>query len=310
MKSPQIKDRDRASIEARVAKLLKELGNPEPPLRLEDVRFLLEINLGYFQHDNTGVMQRLAHRLKVAGHQLANRPWLLIDAVKRLDLRALWVPDQKFIMIDKDQPEPKWRWLEAHEMGHKLCDWHGPFLFGDTKFTLSPECHLKLEAEANYTAGQLLFLGDKFKNEALDTQMGFGAVKQLQGRYKNTMTTTMWRFIEQRGHQQPIVGLISCHPHPSKRLESKEAPFRHFIQSPAFASRFSKVSGHDLFHQVADYCTPKTKWLIGDGEVELEDDNGDAHRFQFQTLWNHYEALTIGWHIAKKAACSISICSQ
>lgn len=122
MKSPQIKDRDRASIEARVAKLLKELGNPEPPLRLEDVRFLLEINLGYFQHDNTGVMQRLAHRLKVAGHQLANRPWLLIDAVKRLDLRALWVPDQKFIMIDKDQPEPKWRWLEAHEMGHKLCD--------------------------------------------------------------------------------------------------------------------------------------------------------------------------------------------
>ncbi len=306
MKSPQIRERDRASIEARVAKLLKELGNPEPPLRLEDVRFLLEINLGYFQHDNAGVMQRLAHRLKVAGHQLANRPWLLIDAVKRLDLRALWVPDQKFIMIDEKQPEAKWRWLEAHEMGHKLCDWHGPFLFGDTKFTLSPECHLKLEAEANYTAGQLLFLGDKFRSEASDVQMSFSSVKQLQGRYKNSLTTTLWRFIEQRGHQQPIVGLISCHPHPSKRTASGDEFCRHFIQSPAFATRFSKINGLSLFHQVAGYCKPQKGGLVGEDELELQDDDGDTHRFQFETFFNQYDALTIGWHVSKKT-CFVSL---
>ncbi|MBK8035698.1 MAG: DUF955 domain-containing protein [Verrucomicrobiaceae bacterium] len=300
MKSPQIRERDKSSIETRVAKLLKELGNPEPPLRLEDVRFLLEINLGYFQHDDAGVMKRLAHRLKVAGHQLANRPWLLIDAVKRLDLRALWVPDQKFIMIDKEQPEAKWRWLEAHEMGHKLCDWHGPFLFGDNKFTLSPECHLKLEAEANYTAGQLLFLGDKFRGEASDVKLGFSSVKQLQGRYKNTLTTTLWRFIEQRGHQQPIVGLISCHPHPSKHPASGGDLCRHFIQSPAFATRFSKINGLSLFHQVAGYCKPQKGGLVGEDELDLQDDDGDTHRFQFETFFNQYDALTLGWHISKK----------
>jgi Zn-dependent peptidase ImmA (M78 family) len=182
----------------------------------------LELNLGYFQHDDAGVLQRLAHRLKVVGHQLANRPGLLVDAVKTLDLRALWVPDQKYVMIDKTQPKPKWRWLEAHEMGHKLCDWHGDFLFGDTEFSLSPACHQKLESEANYAAGQLLFLGDRFKVEATDLALGFSSIQRLKSVYQNTMTTTMWRSIRTLQPFHSISGVCGKiqQPHRYGRLQS------------------------------------------------------------------------------------------
>lgn len=301
MKSPQIKERIRNSIEARVAKVLRELGNPPPPLRLEDVRFLLELNLGYFQQDDAGVLNRLAHRLKVAKHQLGNRPGLLIDAVKKLDLRALWVPDQKFIMIDKLQPEAKWRWLEVHEMGHKLCDWHGDFLFGDNEFTLSPDCHLKLESEANYAAGQLLFLGDRFKNEALDMPLSFRSIQDLKKIYGNTMTTTMWRYIEQLGHDCPLVGLVSCHPHASRRpVSSASTICKHFIQSPAFAGRFSKRTDVEIFNRVASYCGSQRGGPLGQELLELQDDNGDAHIFQFETFFNNYDALTLGYHLRSK----------
>jgi len=302
IKSPQIKARIRTSIETRVAKILRELGNPEPPLRLEDVRFLTELNLGYFQHDDTGVLSRLAHRLKVAGNQFANRPWLLIEAVKKLDLRALWVPDQKFIMIDKTQPEAKWRWLEAHEMGHKLCDWHGEFLFGDTDFTLSPECHQKLEGEANYAAGQLLFLGDRFKNEASDMVLGFKSIQDLKKIYQNTMTTTMWRYVEQLGYDRPLVGMISCHPHISRRDIGADpfTPCKHFIQSPAFAKQFGNLTAMEIFNLTSQYCGPQRGGPLGADEVELQDENGDVHVFQFETFFNSHDALTLGCHMRPK----------
>ena len=39
----------RQKIDRRVDKILRDLGNPEPPLRLEDVRELLRLDLGYYQ---------------------------------------------------------------------------------------------------------------------------------------------------------------------------------------------------------------------------------------------------------------------
>ena len=38
-------------IDARVERVLKGLGNPEPPLRLEDVRHLLKLGSGLIDHN-------------------------------------------------------------------------------------------------------------------------------------------------------------------------------------------------------------------------------------------------------------------
>ncbi len=40
-----------------------------------------------------------------------------------------------------------------------------PKMLGDDESTVSTSAHAKIEAEANYTAGGLLFMGDRFREE-------------------------------------------------------------------------------------------------------------------------------------------------
>src|SRR4029434_10450820 len=102
-----------ARIDERVARILRELGNPEPPLKLADVRALLQLNLGYFSGDHDGVLGRVVSRLTIAGKQVLRRPMLLAEALGKFNLRALYLPDRKRIMLDGSTPKPKHRWLEA-----------------------------------------------------------------------------------------------------------------------------------------------------------------------------------------------------
>ena len=130
-----VNDRTARDIDGRVAKVLKDLGDPDPPLRLEIVRELLELDRAYYSSSDGGALEETVHRLKVAGKQVIRRPSLLLDVVKKLDLKALWVPDRSRILIDSEIPSAKQRWGEAHEIGpgadpdlsqrppgHLLCD--------------------------------------------------------------------------------------------------------------------------------------------------------------------------------------------
>ena len=94
-----------ADIDLPVAKVLRGLGNPEPPLDLAQVRELLKLDRGYYSATNDGLLRETISRMKVAGKQLFLRPTLLKDAVTTLNLRALFLPDQRRILLDADLPQ-------------------------------------------------------------------------------------------------------------------------------------------------------------------------------------------------------------
>lgn len=125
MKNIQLRSRTRTDIDDQVAKVLRGLGNPEPPLDLRLVRELLKLDLAYYSTTaNDGLLRETVSRLKVAGKQILQRPGLLVDAVQKLSLKALYLPDQKRILLDETLPKLKHRWNEAHEVGHSLIPWH------------------------------------------------------------------------------------------------------------------------------------------------------------------------------------------
>lgn len=283
-------------IDNRVERILRGLGNPEPPLRLEDVRELLNLDLAFYTANDPGIAQETISRIRVAAIQVYKRPTLLIEAIKKLDLKALYLPDRKRILLDGDLPLKKHRWNEAHEIGHSLIPWHEEMMLGDNNQTLSFECHEQVEAEANFAAGRLLFLQDRFVEEAQSLEPTISSIRQLQTAFGNTLTTTFYRFIETFGVEQPLVGLISSHPHITRRPFDFDAnkPCRYFIQSPAFAVRFSKLSEIELFGAVSGYCGGQKGGSLGEAELILSDDNGDQHRFYFETFFNYYDALTLG----------------
>lgn len=286
-------------IDRRIERVLRDLSDPEPPLDLRQVRELLKLDRTFYTADDPSLARTVASRIRVGALQVFKRPFLLVDIVRTLDVRGFYVPDQKRILIDESQPKPKHRWLEAHEVGHSLLPWHEDAMFGDSNHTLSPGCHDVIETEANFAAGRMLFLRDRFTQEAEDHAPSLDAVKTLKPTFGNTYTTTFWRCIETWGAERPIVGLITQHPHPTKRKPDFDPtnPCRHFIQSRAFAERFSRLTEIALFEIVAKYCSPARGGSLGQTECILTDDNGDQHRFYFETFNFHYDVLTLGLYL-------------
>jgi Zn-dependent peptidase ImmA (M78 family) len=286
-------------IDQRVERVLKGLGNPEPPLRLEDIRHLLKLDRRFYTAKDPSAVQETISRIRVATIQLYERPTLIFDAIKKFSLKALYLPDRKRILLDGDLPEKKHRWNEAHEIGHSLIPWHEDMMHGDNTHTLSADCHEQVEAEANFAAGRMLFLQDRFTGEALALEPTLASVRQLHSKFGNTMSTTLYRFVEMAGEDRPIIGMITDHPHVSRRPANHDPakPCRHFIQSPAFAMRFSGMPEKDVFGAVAGYCGSQSGGPLGDSELILTDDNGDQHRFYFETFFNRYDALTLGIYL-------------
>ncbi len=172
--------------------------------------------------------------------------------------------------------------------------WHGDTMLGDSKWTLTPACHERIENEANYAAGQLLFLQDSFVRDARDSAPSISAVLRLKKRYENTITTTLWRYVEQC--DQPMIGGISDHPlRPGNGFDAGN-PFRYFVGSRRFIQEFSTTDEVDLFRRVQAYCANRGGGPLGSAEVVLIDDFGKHHLFNFETFFNQHEALTLGVH--------------
>ncbi len=291
----------RADIDERVQRVLRGLGNPEPPLRLGDVRELLKLDLGYYTANDPGLAQEAISRVRVAAIQVFKRPTLIIDAIKKFALKALYLPDRKRILLDKTEPILKHRWNEAHEIGHSLIPWHQDLMHGDNAHTLSRSCEEKVEAEANFAAGRLLFFCDRFVGDARSSPLNIDSIKALKTRYGNTLASTLWRYVEAADDSLPMIGLMTCHPHPSREPVDFDPrkPCKHFIQSVAFQKQFGKVSETELFKALRSYCGNQGGGPLGQSELVLTDDNGEDHRFAFETFFNRHDALTLGVYLRK-----------
>lgn len=282
-------------IREQVDKILRGLGSPDPPLDLSMVRELLKLDRQFYSTTNTGWLLESASRVRVGAKQLLMRPALILDAVQQAGLRALWIPDKRRILISEELPIKKRRHAEAHEIAHSITPHHGRFLFGDDRETLRTSCHEKLEAEANFGSGQLLFLTGRFRAEVDDLPRTLATVQSLAKRFGNTLTMTLWRLVEEAHAGEPMFGVISAHPLHGDF--DPQAPCRYFIESPTFRDDFGDtVTEVAAFQHIQSYASPATGGLLGGAEVVFGDRRGDRHCFRMETFFNRYEALTLATH--------------
>ena len=298
-KNRTISTKTAQNIDKRVERLLHGLGNPEPPLQLSDVRELLQLDREFYTADDPSLVNEVISQIRIAGIQVYKRPMLIIDAIQKLSLKALYLPDQRRILLDAKLPEKKHRWNEAHEIGHSLIPWHHDIMLGDNELTLSQNCHEQVEAEANFAAGRLLFLRERFTEEICSVEPSIDVIRELHKKYGNTLSTTLYRFVESAGTERPIVGMITGHPHLARRLKTFDPlnPCRYFIQSTAFRRYFQSISERKLFTGIAGYCGRQRGGPLGENELILTDDCGDRHIFSFETFFNQYDALTLGKYL-------------
>lgn len=294
MHNQLLDNRSANDIDQFVTKILADMGDPEPPIHLEVIRDLLELDLAYYSSKDSSAISETVHRLRLSGKQVLKRPTLLIDAIRKWDLKALWVPDRKRILMDSELPPIKQRWGEAHEIGHSIIPWHDVVLHGDKKRTLSLACEQQVEAEANYAAGRILFPKDIFLEYLHSSDLNFKLVQSLGKVFGNSMTTTLWRIVE--SSERPVFGLVSQHP----LAPLKEKPLRYFVRSPAFLNKFGEITALKLFNTLQQFCNG-SRGPIGENELIFTDMNGENHLFKLEVFFNNYDALTLGTHIKKNS---------
>lgn len=292
MKEPEIGQQEAADIDRYVKRVLADLGDPEPPLNLNLVREALKLDRQYFQADDPGLIGEIAHRLLVAGKQILKRPGLITDAIRKADLRAFYFPDSKRILIDRSVPKLKWRWTEAHEVGHSLIPWHEPYMFGDNFETLNPACRANIEAEANFAGARLLFLADRFGAEARDLEANFKNLQDMKKRYGNTLASSLWRLTRERAPNLPAFGFVGRHPRYSDIGDGQDC--RHFIRSDGFRKRFAKITPALVYAAISAHSTYRRQGPVLEATHIFADDNGDAHEFRIESFSNTYDLLTMG----------------
>lgn len=287
---------EQQDIDTLVSRVIRDLEKPEPPLNLDEVRTLLALDRHYYSSTDVGMFEEFAHRIKKGGRTLAiNAKEQVRQVLERAGLTGLWVPDGRKIFVDQDSPEKKHRWIETHEIAHSLIPWHKDFLLGDDEITLDPACHDIIEAEANFGAGRLLFMGPRFAEEARAMPPIFKSIHTLKGRYKNSLKSTFWRFVEDRDPSSLMVGLIGPHPRQTRGARADKPTELILVASDGFRKRFSTTTREDLQAIVRKHASFRQRGPVFEVAETLTDANGVRVTFAFEGFFNSYELLTLGF---------------
>jgi hypothetical protein len=281
-------------IDDAVDRILRDLGNPEPPLRLEDVRELLKLDLSYYSKTDLNLLDEISHQVIMAGNAIMSNAKRMFDVVSKVGLRGILLPSERQIFIDDDVADLKKRFLIGHEIAHDFIPWHKPLMMGDNDETISPSCHHEMEAEANYGSRRLIFLGDRFAAEWRDSN-GFdwkraGASGKAFG---NTLTTTLWQIVHTSPAETPALGMMSAHPrHHGFCARAGEGNVAYFFGSERFNQQFSNVTKEAVFSEICQYVGFNKRGPLGSSVQVLTDVNGDAFDFEFSSFCNGYDVLT------------------
>nr|WP_319473804.1 ImmA/IrrE family metallo-endopeptidase [uncultured Cohaesibacter sp.] len=294
---PIIDELERNDINEHISRLLRDLGNPEPPLRLDTVRELQKLDLAYYSKSNLDLLDEMAHKARLAGNQISSTAKGMRDVVTEYGIKGLLMLKEgdKKIFIDDDVVPLKRRFVIAHEIIHDLLPWHRALLIGDNETTLNPTFHQAMESEANYGGRRLIFMGGQFQKEARDGDFDWKTIQQLKKRYNNTLTTTLWHMVCERDPNQPAFGLISKHPyHGSICPKAGKGNVAYFPRSNGLIKHFPELTHDMAYAAVVKHASTKKSGPVGEGESVFHDANGDPHIFEIFSFSNTYDLLSYG----------------
>ena len=274
----------RAEIERIAAATLRDAGLTEPPLSVEELLQHVQLHRDYYDLANPGFLDRAKYKLRSRGHKL-------VDIIGKVRLQAVLLFDENRICIDQGLPKLKHPWASCHETGHRLLPWHKPFFFGDTAQTLDPAYQADLEAEANYAAGRLLFLGNRFTEETRDLAPSIEAIKSLAKRYRASLTATLRRYVEQ-GPDVAMAMLVST-PAWREQPDDQENRSRHFVPSGRFSILFPETTAESLRAALDRNVAYRRGGMVGDFRLDLIDARGDRHELRAWSFNNQYYLLTL-----------------
>lgn len=205
---------------------------------------------------------------------------------------------ERVAFVDRKQPEPRARFTQAHETGHRIIPWHEAAFQLDGDETLFRPTEEKLEAEANTAAAHLLFQGPRFHQRALDYQVSINTPIVLADDYAASRHATIRYYVE---HHPDAVAMLAAGRYASS---DGSIPLWEAVESPAFRSRFGSMAARlpkgrllvargdgrpigDIVHQAMTGVPVATKG------IGIRDTRGDLQSFVAEAFFNGYSVLVM-----------------
>jgi len=291
-----VSQRTAEQIDKIVEKLLRDLKINEPPVDLDAVRERIKVDRSYYSSSNDSTMGELLHALRIGKHNVLKVPTRLADAWKSKQLRGLWSPDKRRILVDDALHDMQKRWVETHEILHSLIPHHEEYTLGDPKQMLLPSCHEIIEAEANYGTGRMLYLGDIYRDRLLSCEPTLTSMREIAREFGNSMKSGLWKGVETL--DIPACGMMSVHPW--ERVVEDDEKIDHFIRSVQFANQFAGWDEMDIYRKLAKVVKRRGHGPLGEDYVILTDIAGAEHIFQFECWANKYGVMSLGRYVSLK----------
>lgn len=140
--------------------------------------------------------------------------------------------------VDLSQPLGQKRFIQAHETGHKLIEWHKDSYHLDDEHRLFRDTEEKLELEANFAAALLIFQGRRFHQQALDYEDSIKTPILLADQFGASFHATIRFYVEH--HPEPMALAIAG------RFPRSDGTVPVFtsLESRSFKERFGPLSAH------------------------------------------------------------------
>jgi hypothetical protein len=162
---------------------------------------------------------------------VARRP----NALKRILGAVLYRP--RVIVVDRSQTSTRARFIEAHELTHKLLPTHETIIRLDDDGRVFGNLKKLIEHEAELGAAELLFQGDTFVRKALEFPVSIAAPIGLAPEFGTSLTAAIRYYPDY--HPDAVATVFAG------RIPSASGRLRVWggHESPAFRQSFGPVTG-------------------------------------------------------------------
>jgi Zn-dependent peptidase ImmA (M78 family) len=207
-----------------------------------------------------------------------------------IDLRAALSLNDRLIATQSGLPEKRKRFGIFHEIGHFIHPEHRK-IFIDDDSTLSWWTRVQMERQANEIAAELVFQGNRFTEEALDSPTSVATVTELAPKYGASYESAIRRYAER--HVLPCAVIVFDKMHKNTEdaeFEDSEYRIHYTVTSPLFRKNYFsavEIKGGTLKgHELCD----KARWRGVDDVLEQSLVVGDS-QFDTEIFSNGYKVF-------------------
>jgi len=211
---------------------------------------------------------------------------------KSLDLRAALSLNDRLIATQSGLPEKRKRFGIFHEIGHFIHPEHQK-IFVDDDSTLSWWTRARMERQANEIAAELVFQGNRFTEEALNSPASVSTVTELAPKYGASYESAIRRYTERHVLPCSVIVFDKVHKDADEaEFDDSEYKIHYTVTSPSFRKKyFSAVEIKGGTIKGSELCE-KNRWrgvndvqeqslVVGDWHFDTEIFSNGYKVFQF-----------------------------